>query len=141
MVAAGIGVTPFVSQLRHLRLSGEDRDVVFVYVASDAEELAFRQDLEDAGIPVIVFTRNEPATLPSHWRWAKGVRLDADGLLQVVPDIGARHAYLSARPALHRGPRARVGEGPLPDHRRLLGLLTTLRSRSGTVSAWGTVRK
>ena len=41
-MAAGIGVTPFVSQLRHLRLSGEHRDVVFVYVASDADELAFR---------------------------------------------------------------------------------------------------
>ena len=100
MVAAGIGVTPFVSQLRHLRLSGEDRDVVFVYVASDAEELAFRSDLEDAGIPVIVFTRNEPSTLPPHWRWARGVRLDADGLLEVVPDLAARHAYISGPPRL-----------------------------------------
>lgn len=100
MVAAGIGVTPFVSQLRHLRLAGQDRDVVFVYVASDAEELAFRTDLEDSGIPVIVFTRNQPAALPAHWRWARGVRLDAEGLLQVVPDIAARHAYISGPPGL-----------------------------------------
>ena len=47
-----------------------------------------------------MFTRNEPATLPPHWRWAKGVRLDADGLLQVVPDIGARHAFISGPPGL-----------------------------------------
>ncbi|SFI23573.1 MULTISPECIES: FAD-dependent oxidoreductase [Microbacterium] len=100
MVAAGIGVTPFVSQLRHTRLAQEDRDIVFVYVASDAEELAFRDDLEASGVPVIVFTRTEPAHLPAHWRWAKGVRLDADGLLQVVPDIAARHAYISGPPAL-----------------------------------------
>ncbi|MFT3796845.1 FAD-dependent oxidoreductase [Microbacterium sp.] len=100
MVAAGIGVTPFVSQLRHLRLSDQDRDVVFVYVASDAEELAFRADLEAAGIPVIVFTRNEPASLPHNWQWARGVRLDAAGLLQVVPDISARHAYISGPPGL-----------------------------------------
>lgn len=100
MVAAGIGVTPFVSQLRHLRLSGGERDVVFVYVASDAEELAFREDLEAAGIPVIVFTRNEPTSLPPHWRWAKGVRLDAEGLVQVVPDIAMRHAYISGPPGL-----------------------------------------
>ena len=33
MVAAGIGITPFVSQLRHARLAGEDRDIVLVYVA------------------------------------------------------------------------------------------------------------
>ena len=103
MVAAGIGVTPFVSQLRHLRLErqgGGARDVVFVYVASGAEELAFRQDLEDAGIPVIVFTRDEPTDLPPHWTWAQGVRLDAAGLEQVVPDLASRHAYISGPPGL-----------------------------------------
>lgn len=100
MVAAGIGVTPFVSQLRHLRRAGQDRDVVFVYVASDAEELAFRDDLEAAGIPVIVFTRNEPTSLPPRWHWARGVRLDAEGLVQVVPDIASRHAYISGPPGL-----------------------------------------
>lgn len=95
MVAAGIGVTPFISQLRHLRATSEDRDIVLVYVASDASELAYRADLETAGIPVIVFTRDEPADLPSTWLWARGVRLDADGLLRIVPDIAARHAYIS----------------------------------------------
>lgn len=100
LVAAGIGVTPFVSQLRHLRLSGGARDVVFVYVASGAEELAFRDDLEAAGIPVIVFTRDEPTSLPPHWTWARGVRLDAEGLLQMVPDIASRHAYISGPPGL-----------------------------------------
>ncbi|MCT9820592.1 flavodoxin reductase [Microbacterium sp. W1N] len=100
MVAAGIGVTPFVSQLRHLRLAGQERDVVFIYVAGDAEELAFRDDLEAAGIPVIVFTRNAPAALPRGWQWAQGVRLDAEGLLQVVPDIASRHAYISGPPGL-----------------------------------------
>jgi ferredoxin-NADP reductase/Na+-transporting NADH:ubiquinone oxidoreductase subunit NqrB len=100
MVAAGIGVTPFVSQLRHRRLADDGHDIVFVYVASDAGELAFREDLEQSGVPVIVFTRNEPTSLPPHWRWAQGVRLDAAGLLQVVPDIAQRHAYISGPPAL-----------------------------------------
>jgi ferredoxin-NADP reductase/Na+-transporting NADH:ubiquinone oxidoreductase subunit NqrB len=95
MVAAGIGVTPFVSQLREARLREEDRDIVLVYVASDASELAFRDELEASGVPVIVFTRDLPAALPSHWMWARGVRLDADGLQRVVPDISARHAYIS----------------------------------------------
>lgn len=100
LVAAGIGVTPFVSQLRHLRMSGGSRDVVFVYVASGAEELAFRDDLERAGIPVIIFTRDEPTDLPTHWRWAEGVRLDAEGLQRVVPDLASRHAYISGPPGL-----------------------------------------
>lgn len=95
MVAAGIGVTPFVSQLRHMRAAGEDRDVVLVYVASEASELAYRDEIEASGARVVVFTRDEPTDLPEHWRWARGVRLDADGLLRVVPDISARHAYIS----------------------------------------------
>lgn len=95
MVAAGIGVTPFVSQLRHVRLAREDRDIVLVYVASEASELAFRDELDASGVPVVVFTRDRPADLPRHWAWARGVRLDAAGLAEVVPDIAARHAYIS----------------------------------------------
>ncbi|MFT4219952.1 MAG: flavodoxin reductase [Microbacterium sp.] len=95
MVAAGIGVTPFVGQLRHMTLAREDRDVVLVYVASSASELAFRADIEASGIPVVVFTRDRPAALRSNWVWAEGVRLDAEGLARVVPDIDARHAYAS----------------------------------------------
>lgn len=95
MVAAGIGITPFASQLRHIRLAEEDRDIIVVYVAPDASELAFRDELEASRVPVIVFTRDEPNDMPGNWFWARGVRLDAEGLLQVVPDIGARHAYIS----------------------------------------------
>ena len=100
MVAAGIGITPFAAQLRHQRLSGEDRDVVLVYVASEASELAFREDLEASGVPVVVFTRDRPSDLPARWTWAQGVRLDAAGLQQMVPDLEGRHAYISGPPAL-----------------------------------------
>ncbi|MDY0911030.1 flavodoxin reductase [Microbacterium sp. CFBP9034] len=95
MVAAGIGVTPFISQLRHARAAGEERDIVLVYVASDASELAYRDDLVASGVPVILFTRDRPADLPANWMWARGVRLDAEGLLKIVPDISSRHAYIS----------------------------------------------
>ncbi|GAA5207858.1 FAD-dependent oxidoreductase [Microbacterium kyungheense] len=100
MVAAGIGVTPFVSQLRQATASAADRDIVLVYVASDASELAYRDEIEASGARVVVFTRDRPADLPRHWEWAQGVRLDADGLMRVVPDIGSRHAYISGPAAL-----------------------------------------
>ncbi len=100
MVAAGIGITPFISQLRHARLAGDERDVVLVYVASEASELPFRGELEASGARVVVFTRDQPAGLPSQWTWASGVRLDADGLLREVPDIASRHAYISGPAAL-----------------------------------------
>lgn len=100
MVAAGIGITPFVSQLRHLRATGEERDIVLVYVASEAAELSFRDEIAECGVPVIVFTRDEPTDLPAQWRWAGAVRLDAAGLLQLVPDISRRHAAISGPPRL-----------------------------------------
>jgi len=100
MVAAGIGITPFVSQLRHLQARGQHRDIVLVYVASEAAELAFRDDIAASGVPVVVFTRDDPGPLPQNWQWARGVRLDAPGLLQVVPDLHARHAAISGPPRL-----------------------------------------
>ncbi|GAB3600649.1 FAD-dependent oxidoreductase [Microbacterium tumbae] len=100
MVAAGIGVTPFVSQLRQLQATGERRDVVLVYVASEAAELAFRDELAATGVPVVVFTRDEPSDLPAHWSWAGGARLDAAGLGRTVPDLPSREAFISGPPRL-----------------------------------------
>lgn len=95
MVAAGIGVTPFISHLRHLAQTGQNRDVVVVYVAKESSELAFRDDLERSGVRVIVFTRDEPSRMPENWFWAHGARLDAETLRRAVPDIAQRHAYAS----------------------------------------------
>ncbi|GAA1697500.1 hypothetical protein GCM10009808_13700 [Microbacterium sediminicola] len=100
MVAAGIGVTPFVSQLRHLHAVGQSRDVVMIYVASTASELAFADEIEQTATPVVVFTRDEPSVLPAHWKWAGGARLDATTLHDAVPDLSARHAYISGPPRL-----------------------------------------
>ncbi|MEV8266025.1 flavodoxin reductase [Microbacterium sp. NPDC076911] len=100
LVAAGIGVTPFISQLNHLRLTEQLRDIVVVYVAAEAAELAFRDELTASGVHLIVFTPDEPADMPAHWTWAHGQRLDAAGLLGFVPDIAQRHAYASGPPGL-----------------------------------------
>lgn len=100
MVAAGIGVTPFVSQLRQLQATGQKRDVVLVYVASEARELAFRDELAATGVRTVVFTKDEPADLPAHWTWAHGARLDADTLERAVGDIAGRHAFISGPPRL-----------------------------------------
>ncbi|WP_203137923.1 FAD-dependent oxidoreductase [Microbacterium sp. JZ31] len=103
LVAAGIGVTPFVSQLRHDRLAGERRDVMLAYVASAAHELAYRDELEASGVRTVVYTPDEPRDLPTHWTWAGGERLTADGLLRAVPDLAKRHTYVSGPPALIAG--------------------------------------
>lgn len=100
LVAAGIGVTPFVSQLREAEARGEGRDVLLVYVASDPAELAYRDELAATGVKAIIFTREEPADLPPSWTWAGGVRLDSEHLRAVVPDLASRHAYISGPPTL-----------------------------------------
>lgn len=100
LVAAGIGITPFVSQLREAQARGAERDVVLVYVASAASELAYREELAATGVRAVLFTRDDPGALPEGWSWANGVRLDADGLRRVVPDLSSRHAYISGPPAL-----------------------------------------
>lgn len=111
MVAAGIGVTPFVSQLRQLQADGITPDVVLVYVASDSSELAFRDELEATGVPTVVFCRDTPAGLPAHWTWARGIRGRLLGLLTPTPtppramctDAGPRAGCRTTRrgPALH----------------------------------------
>jgi ferredoxin-NADP reductase/Na+-transporting NADH:ubiquinone oxidoreductase subunit NqrB len=114
LVAAGIGVTPFVSQLRHLRLTGAQRDIVLVYVASQAAELAYRDEIADAGIPVVVFTRDEPRDLPANWVWAGDTRIDHESLHAAVPDLRERHVFVS-------GPAALIAElAPALDHARSL---------------------
>jgi glycine betaine catabolism B len=101
LVAAGIGVTPFVSHARHLAATGDTRDIVLVYVAPDAAELAFRDELGAAGVRVVVFSRTDPGDLPVGWSWAgAGVRLAGDALRDAVPDLAARRAYVSGPPAL-----------------------------------------
>lgn len=104
LVAAGIGITPFVSQLATMRsevdAGADPRDIVLVYVASEAAELAFRDEIEASGVPVVVFTRDRPLGLPANWQWAGGVRLDAAGLASVVPELRLRHAYVSGAPGL-----------------------------------------
>lgn len=100
LVAAGIGVTPFVSHLRHVLATGDARDIVLVYVVSDLAEIAYRDELAASGIPVVVFMRDDPGPLPKGWTWTGGVRLDAAQLPLAVPDLATRHAYISGPAAL-----------------------------------------
>lgn len=96
LVGAGIGVTPFVSQLA----ATPGRDVVLVLVAASADGVPYLDELLAAGVRAVLVTRDEPADLPPHARWAGGGRLTAAALEHLVPDLSARRAYVSGPPRL-----------------------------------------
>ena len=98
LVAAGIGVTPFVSQLA----AADRSDAVLVLVATSAEECAYLDEVTASGARVVVVTPDRPE-LPSGAVWAGGGRLDAAMLRELVPDLDRRHAYVSGPPRLIAG--------------------------------------
>lgn len=85
LVAGGIGVTPFVSQLAELAHRGEQRDVVAVLVPSSPDEHLYRATLEQAGARIVVLDRDA---------------LTVDALREHVPDIGQRRGFVSGSPAV-----------------------------------------
>lgn len=106
LVAGGIGITPFISQLASLP-AGHDRDIVVVYAVGDAEEVSYLDELAAAGVRTVMVTRNPVSTpaaggplLPDCFESVTGARLDREVLAAAVPDITRRHVYVSGPPAL-----------------------------------------
>lgn len=99
LVAGGIGITPFASQLAHDHRRGLTRDVVVAYAVSDPAELAYSDLLMTSGARVIVAAPAQPATLPKGWVYA-GPRLTGEVLSEHVPDLASRRVFISGPPAL-----------------------------------------
>lgn len=85
LVAGGIGVTPFASQLDEARRRGEERDVVVIVVPSSDDEQLYGDVLEGSGARIVTLARGE---------------LTAEALRAAVPDIAQRRGYVSGAPAL-----------------------------------------
>lgn len=100
LVAGGIGITPFSSQLEHARQTGPARDVVVVYSVSDNAELAYADVLESSGARVVLVSPDRPASLPESWTWAGSGRITRDLLAAQVPDATTRRAFVSGPPSL-----------------------------------------
>lgn len=108
LVAAGIGVTPFISHVREARARGDERDIVLVYAVSDPSEIVFADELEEAGVRVLVSSRAEPTRLPDGWTWIGPERVDADIVRAAVPDLAERDVFVSGPPALVADLRSRL---------------------------------
>lgn len=111
LIAAGIGITPF---LAHLGAgAARNRDVVLLYLAKNSAELAYADKLEGSGARVLVRLADGSAP-PSSFQDANpassalndgggnpapSARLDGQALKELVPDISAREVYVSGSPA------------------------------------------
>ncbi|WP_028280790.1 FAD-dependent oxidoreductase [Arthrobacter sp. H5] len=98
LFAGGIGVTPFVSQLRAGAAEG-GRDVVMAYVVSSPAELAYVEELST--VRVLLFCPSMPSiTLPAQWQYMGTEFPTADQLREAVPDIAARRIQVSGSPSM-----------------------------------------
>jgi ferredoxin-NADP reductase len=99
LVAGGIGITPFASQLAHATARGEKRDVVVAYATSADGPLPYSELLERSGARVVLFGP-EPDTIPVGWEYAGEGRVTGDRLAAVIPDVAQRRTFISGPPAL-----------------------------------------
>ena len=100
LVAGGIGITPFASQLAHATESGTKRDVVVVYANSAPGELPYSALLEKSGARVVLFSPTEPSPLPQGWTYAGSGRVTGERLAATVADAASRRTFISGPPAL-----------------------------------------
>ena len=100
LVAGGIGMTPFASQLAHATERGDKRDVVVVYQNSAEGDLPYSALLERSGAHVVLFSPTAPSPLPANWHYAGPGRVDGERLASAVPDAARRRAFISGPPAL-----------------------------------------
>ncbi|MGG7463874.1 FAD-dependent oxidoreductase [Plantibacter sp. YIM 135347] len=100
LIAAGIGITPFASQLAQLHVRRQQRDIVLVYVVSGTEELAYAAELQAWGVRVFVAAPVAPEPLPAGWTYLGPGRIDHERLVDAVPDFAAREVLISGPPTL-----------------------------------------
>lgn len=92
-IAGGVGITPFISQLRWLQATREQRDIVLLYFIRSGHEAPYRDEL--TGLNIRVLYIETPA-------------LRAGELQQLVPDAARRTAYISGPPPLVHHMRAQL---------------------------------
>jgi ferredoxin-NADP reductase len=100
LIAGGIGITPFSSQLAHAAATGTERDVVVVYAVRHPDELAYAAELARTSARVVLVAPTEPQTLPERWTYAGSARIDRELIEREVPDAVARAAFVSGPPSL-----------------------------------------
>ena len=113
LIAAGIGITPYLAHLGAGSSAGSgpgagsasERDVVLLYLARTASELAYAEELERFGTRVVA-RLSDGSPPPAFMQDAGRSRIDGAALKDLVPDIADREVFVSGSPASVRSLRA-----------------------------------
>lgn len=106
MVAGGIGVTPFISQIEH----GGPRDMVLVLVCPTGMPPPYARRLARTRARVVIVSPEPVPDLPPRWTWHRGARLTPAALRSAMSDLPRRVGYVSGSPDLVRRARAVLRE-------------------------------
>ncbi|MFE4227788.1 FAD-dependent oxidoreductase [Arthrobacter sp. NPDC056886] len=112
LIAAGIGITPYMAQLAAAPAGSSagdaagasagdrdlHRDVVLLYLAKNAAELGYAEELQRSGARILARLADGSAP-PDFMEDAGSRRIDAAVLKELVPDIGGREVFVSGSPA------------------------------------------
>ena len=83
--------------LKYLVDTGQQRDVVLLYVSSNAQEFAYIDVLQAAvacGLRTVYILDTKPENVPAGWQWELG-RVTPEILRRWVPDFAERICYIS----------------------------------------------
>lgn len=115
-IAGGVGITPLMSMLRHIRDTHAKRTVTLLYASRHDGEIIFRDELAEmerdgvAGLKV-VHVVSDPS---DEWKGERG-RLDEERIRRFIgPEATRRSYYLCAPPALHRQAVQTLREADVP---------------------------
>ncbi len=99
-IAGGVGITPLLSMMRHLRDTGDKRPAVLIYGNHSEQDIIARHELDAMPDSMkIVYTLESP---PDDWTGAKGY-INADLISKCVgDDIKKADIYLCGPPPMMR---------------------------------------
>ncbi len=103
-IAGGIGITPFRSMIKYLIDTKERRDIVLVYAARSAEQIAYKEVFAqaEADFKLRIHYVLSNGTAKEGLKGAVKGRLNSRMLQHLVSDIDSRKIYISGPPNLIR---------------------------------------
>ncbi|NEZ03790.1 oxidoreductase [Wenzhouxiangella sp. XN201] len=109
-VAGGIGITPFLARMRHLRQTEQGADACLIYCVQDEAREIFAGELRDLAQAIEGFELN------LHYFYREGP-LSYEYLEQVCPDLAEREIYICGPGPLNRLVRDHANRAGIPESR------------------------